>query len=592
MDNDRDNAQTSAQTDANSSEENSAELLQMEGSLPSLAFKGPVAQAIVETKTSRKILFVYIGGPGEDSDNLEQSTWRDPEVAKLLSEHCVVLYLPQGSADALQFSAIYPHTHVPAMSAVGYNGLRLWYHEGQISAKDLVMSIEKARKDLHFQEAAVANMIAAAIASSRPEPANNIIPLNSAPLLHEEITGSIDPSPSLGAIPLNQSSRPEETEQIVVASRADDQEDVVSASTIPVPDIPSSPTKTFFPERYSTQNSAPSSSSVNKTSEISSTNPMPEQVEAGKSVDVQVCSTGNTNSRPGDESKSGCSNDNDGKKIKSIDQSCEERTIDGMSSDLGGPTTEIVPEVESNIHEGSPVMDDQPAMKLPTRDFSSIHLQIRLLNGLSLQAKFAATETLTRVKHYIEENRTDGNRAFSLAIPYPRKVFSEEDMEKMLLELNLGTRAAIILVPYKSAVSPSDWNSSSQANTMGDAGSQNSETSPGIFARILSYVNPFSYFGGRSSNQESTSRDSVWQYGPNPSLQDASKDVGQNRMYTPKSNIPGKGQTVGSSSKVEKRGWGSNIHTLKHDEDDSFRDKNAFWNGNSTQYGGDDSKRD
>lgn len=34
-------------------------------------------------------------------------------------------------------------------------------------------------------------------------------------------------------------------------------------------------------------------------------------------------------------------------------------------------------------------------------------------------------------------------------------------------------------------------------------------------------------------------------------------------------------------------GFGSNIHTLKHDEDDErFSDRNAFWNGNSTQYGG------
>ncbi|GLJ21854.1 hypothetical protein SUGI_0408660 [Cryptomeria japonica] len=589
MDSERDNAQTSAQTDANSIEENSA---QMEGSLSSLAFKGPVSQAIVATKTSMKILFVYIGGPGEDYDNLEQSTWRDPEVVKLLSDNCVVLYLPQESADALQFSAIYPHTYVPAMSAVGYNGLRLWYHEGYISAKDLIMSIEKARNDLHFQEAAVANMIAAAIASSRQEPVSSIPSLNTAPPVHEEITGSTDPSPSLGSIPLNQSSRTEETEQIVVASRADEQENVASASTIPVPDMLSRPTDTFVSECCSTGSSALSSSLSNETSENSSPDPMHKEVEAEKSVDVQAYVIGNINSQTGDKDKSRCSNDNDGKKIESYDQSCEEQTINAMSSDLGGSTLEILPEIETDIQEGSPVMDDQSATKLPIRDLSSIHLQIRLLNGSSLQAKFAATETLTRVKHYIKENRTDGNSAFSLAIPYPRKVFSEEDMEKTLVELNLGTRAAIILVPYKSGIGPSDWHSSSQANTMGDTGSQNSETGPGFFARILSYINPFSYFGGSSSNQESTSRDSVWQYGPNPSLQDASKDVGQNRMYTPKSNIPGKGQKVGSSSKVEKRGWGSNIHTLKRDEDESFRDRNAFWNGNSTQYGGDDSKRD
>jgi len=238
-------------------------------------------------------------------------------------------------------------------------------------------------------------------------------------------------------------------------------------------------------------------------------------------------------------------------------------------------------------------MDDQSARKLPTRDSSSIYLQIRLLNGSSLQAKFQATDTLRSVKDYVNENWTTGNKFFSLAIPYPRKVFGEEDMGKVLSELNLGTRVAMILVPSQSGTSPSDWRSSSQANKTGfPSSSQDREASPGLFARILSYFNPFSYFSGTSTNQDSMSKDSVWQYGPNPSLQSAFKGGSQNSSYMPRSDKPGKDQQASSSSKVEKKGWGSNIHTLKHDEDESFRDRNAFWNGNSTQYGGDDSKRD
>ena len=54
----------------------------------------------------------------------------------------------------------------------------------------------------------------------------------------------------------------------------------------------------------------------------------------------------------------------------------------------------------------------------------------------------------------------------------------------------------------------------------------------------------------------------------------------------------GKIKRLAAVARWKKKGWGSNIHTLKHDEDESFRDQNAFWNGNSTQYGGDDSTRD
>ncbi|KAH9302029.1 hypothetical protein KI387_013612, partial [Taxus chinensis] len=564
----------------------------MDSSFSLLAFKGPISQAIRETQMSMKILFVYIGGAGEDCDNLEQSTWRDSEVIKLLSEHCVVLHLPQGSADSIQFSEIYSHKSVPAMSAVGYNGVRLWHHEGYISAEDLIRSIEKARTDLLSQEAAVANVIAAAIAARRQESLSNVPTLNVSPPMHEDITSSVEPSPSFGEISPNQSSQTEETEQNVVASRTDEQEDRAYANAMLLPNIPSGSTATFSSQCGSIPNSSQSPSSVVEMPDNSSlrnqliADPMHKQVESERSTDVPL---GNMNSQTGDKVKSGHSEENEGEMLENDGKLCREQTRNSINSDLGDSNTEIVPEVETNNQGGSLVMDDQSARELPIRDLSFIHLQIRLLNGSNLQAKFAATDTLTRVKDYVIENRTDGNRAFSLAIPYPRKVFSEEDMEKMLLELNLGTRTAIILVPFKSDIGPCDQRSSSQANRMGALNSpQNSEAGQGFFARIFSFINPFSYFGGSSSNQESTSSGTVWQYGPNPSLENAFKDGGQNITHMPKSNIPGKGQKVGNSSKVEKKAWGSNIHTLKHDEDEPFRDRNAFWNGNSTQYGGDD----
>jgi hypothetical protein len=54
----------------------------------------------------------------------------------------------------------------------------------------------------------------------------------------------------------------------------------------------------------------------------------------------------------------------------------------------------------------------------------------------------------------------------------------------------------------------------------------------------------------------------------------------QNSSSTGRNDSKGKQPTT---SRV-----GSNIHTLKHDEDDGrFSERNSFWNGNSTQYGGD-----
>lgn len=78
--------------------------------------------------------------------------------------------------------------------------------------------------------------------------------------------------------------------------------------------------------------------------------------------------------------------------------------------------------------------------------------------------------------------------------------------------------------------------------------------------------------------------------GPNPGLQSSLAG----RPYNPRSpnlDSPASGENVSKDKKGTPAQFGSNIHTLKHDEDDGpFGDRNAFWNGNSTQYGGDNNK--
>lgn len=69
--------------------------------------------------------------------------------------------------------------------------------------------------------------------------------------------------------------------------------------------------------------------------------------------------------------------------------------------------------------------------------------------------------------------------------------------------------------------------------------------------------------------------------GPNPALRNslATREM-NDRTSSSRNASKNRPQTTS--------GFGSNIHTLKRDEDDDrFSDRNAFWNGNSTQYGGD-----
>lgn len=69
--------------------------------------------------------------------------------------------------------------------------------------------------------------------------------------------------------------------------------------------------------------------------------------------------------------------------------------------------------------------------------------QVRLLDGTSLTHTFKAKEQLAAVRLYVELNRPDGGEdPFHLLTSFPRRVFTEDDMEKPLQELGeFGLRA-------------------------------------------------------------------------------------------------------------------------------------------------------
>ncbi|XP_784876.1 UBX domain-containing protein 1 [Strongylocentrotus purpuratus] len=82
----------------------------------------------------------------------------------------------------------------------------------------------------------------------------------------------------------------------------------------------------------------------------------------------------------------------------------------------------------------------------PKKEYDTTRLQVRLSNGSTITQSFGAMEPLAAVRVYIELNRTDGQTgAFSLMTPFPRKVFTSEDMEKPLKELGLVPSAVLTI---------------------------------------------------------------------------------------------------------------------------------------------------
>uniref|UniRef100_UPI00398F5822 UBX domain-containing protein 1 n=1 Tax=Pristiophorus japonicus TaxID=55135 RepID=UPI00398F5822 len=95
----------------------------------------------------------------------------------------------------------------------------------------------------------------------------------------------------------------------------------------------------------------------------------------------------------------------------------------------------------------------QPAPAVPQssqvppakREYDECRLQIRLLDGTQLTQSFKSREQLAAVRLYVQLQRQDDSDNFNLMTSFPRKVFSEEDMEKPLQELGLVPSAVLFV---------------------------------------------------------------------------------------------------------------------------------------------------
>ncbi|XP_054707941.1 UBX domain-containing protein 1-like [Uloborus diversus] len=81
----------------------------------------------------------------------------------------------------------------------------------------------------------------------------------------------------------------------------------------------------------------------------------------------------------------------------------------------------------------------------PPQSYDECKLQIRLTNGQCMTHTFNPKEELAAVRLFIEMNRTDGAVPFNLMTNFPKRIFTESDMNAPLHSLGLVPSAVLIL---------------------------------------------------------------------------------------------------------------------------------------------------
>ncbi|XP_028916216.1 UBX domain-containing protein 1 isoform X2 [Ornithorhynchus anatinus] len=107
------------------------------------------------------------------------------------------------------------------------------------------------------------------------------------------------------------------------------------------------------------------------------------------------------------------------------------------------------PQASSPATEPGPV-PSSPSQEPPTkREYDQCRIQVRLPDGSSLTQTFRAREQLAAVRLYVELHRGEepggGQDPVQLLSGFPRRAFSEADMERPLQELGLVPSAVLIV---------------------------------------------------------------------------------------------------------------------------------------------------
>ncbi|XP_066438294.1 UBX domain-containing protein 1 [Eleutherodactylus coqui] len=144
----------------------------------------------------------------------------------------------------------------------------------------------------------------------------------------------------------------------------------------------------------------------------------------------------------------------DRRKEKQEERMARERVREKIARDkaerakrYGGATSDpISPSAESPLPAATP-SPSSPVQEPPTKkEYDQCRIQVRLLDGTALSQTFRAREQLAAVRLYVELNWPGGPEGpFNLLTSFPRRVFTEEDMEKPLQELGLVPSAVLIV---------------------------------------------------------------------------------------------------------------------------------------------------
>ncbi|CEP12960.1 hypothetical protein [Parasitella parasitica] len=226
--------------------------------------------------------------------------------------------------------------------------------------------------------------------------------------------------------------------------------------------------------------------------------------------------------------------------------------------------------------------ENSSSSSLKSKSHMYSNLNIRQLDGSNIRHQFEAICTLSQVRDWIKENRTESaKKPYKLSSQFPTRLFTDTDNDTTLKDLNLCPSATIIMKPLGAGSSSSSIRSISSGNRTG------------LTRHVVSAFDLVYGFIVTLINLLTGALATLF-----PSNGMAHTDVSASQQQQPLirnmrggqrlggENITAESSSFTSSSSVAQRRnpYATRINTLHDEEDSEDDDKRPTYNGNSVNH--------
>ncbi|KAI7854646.1 hypothetical protein BDC45DRAFT_507790 [Circinella umbellata] len=504
-------------------------------------FDGPVAEAVSLVNTKNCVFIVYIFDDSDNSHKLD-ATLNAPTVVEKITAEAVALKMHKDSDNAKLFQQLYPMPHVPILYFIKQGTIKEFGTQ-DTTEEELITKID--------QTAATSPSI-----GSQQQQSSSSSPLTAPPsaigTTSTPVPGSTTTSPQ---------------------STANNDIESVNVSTTPVSS--SSPDQLARKEKLRKQMEEARKKREEKEKQDARERELKRR-EDGKGMQQ-------TRQQMEDQR-----NKQHFAKIKK-EKKEEEEHRRKIKEQIARDRAEQIAARQAAKKKRESENDTSPSLTSPLQQrnkspsgrqhHDSSSISIRQLDGSSIRNKFQATDTLTVVKDWIDQNRTDGDQPYKLLAQFPTRQFSIGDEERSLQELDLCPSATIIMKGIKNVSHAyGGGNNGSYMDYVYSAGGMLYNAASTVGSTMSGVV--YSLFPAEPAASSGTTPGTPGQniVGGYPGNNNSASSSSSQSIPNPSS--PGGQRLGGDSPRAGPRTSGSNVNTLRSSEFDNDDDGRTY-NGNS-----------